>query len=243
MTLMEIGYYGFAFFVFILVCLLMILYNYLFSDMKRQKKLLDEKENKLLRLYQSVEEALDDFHDSVEGSHGEITQQLRELGELHAEVERGLSGAAAHAPSRIERVDAPRSHPAAPVAARPAPVQPTAEPPAQAIHQEPVASLADSIGQAANIRALAPPPVAPSAAAAPAPATPVASADSQMAPPPVFRQVMEAVMEVEPPAVPAAPARNEQILRLTREGRSSSQIAKELGITLSEVELVIGMSR
>jgi len=54
---------------------------------------------------------------------------------------------------------------------------------------------------------------------------------------------MEAVMEVEPPAEPVAPARNEQILRMAREGRSRSQIAKDLGITLSEVELVIGMSQ
>ena len=239
MTFMEIGYYGFAFFVFILVCLLMILYNYLFSDMKRQKKLLDEKENKLLRLYQSVEEALDDFHDSVEGSHGEITQQLRELGELHAEVEHGMRGTAAHAPSRMERVDVPRSHSAAPMAAQPAPMRPDAEASAPAIPQEPAPSLADSIGlAAANIRAAAPPSAAPSAAATPAP-----PADSQMAPPPVFRQVMEAVMEVEPPAEPVAPARNEQILRMAREGRSRSQIVKDLGITLSEVELVIGMSQ
>jgi len=215
---MEIGYYGFAFFVFILLCLLMILYNYLFSDMKRQKKLLDEKENKLLRLYQSVEEALDDFHDSVEGSHGEISRQLRELGELHAEVERGLRGPA-HGPSRMERPDSPMRCPAA-----------------TAMVQEPAPTLAESIGQAAaNIRAQTP-------------AAPVAPADepaeeAEMAPPPVFRQVMEAVMEVEPPAEPAAPARNEQILRMAREGRSRSQIAKDLGITLSEVALVIGMSQ
>jgi len=228
---MEIGYYGFAFFVFILLCLLMILYNYLFSDMKRQKKLLDEKENKLLRLYQSVEEALDDFHDSVEGSHGEISRQLRELGELHAEVERGLRGPA-HGPARMERPDSPMRCPAATAVQRPV-SQPA---PAPAMVQEPAPTLAESIGQAAaNIRAQTP-------------AAPVAPADepaeeAEMAPPPVFCQVMEAVMEVEPPAEPAAPARNEQILRMAREGRSRSQIAKDLGITLSEVALVIGMSQ
>ena len=229
---MEIGYYGFAFFVFILLCLLMILYNYLFSDMKRQKKLLDEKENKLLRLYQSVEEALDDFHDSVEGSHGEITRQLCELGELHAEVERGLRGPA-HGLSRMERPDSPMRRPAATAAVQRPVSQPT---PAPAMVQESAPSLAESIGQAAaNIRAQTPTaPVAP----ADEPAE-----EAEMAPPPVFRQVMEAVMEVEPPAEPAAPARNEQILRMAREGRSRSQIAKDLGITLSEVELVIGMSQ
>lgn len=290
--MVSLSYYGFAFFICILLGLLMILYNYLFSDMKRQKKLLDEKENKLLRLYQSVEDALDDFNDAVERSHSDIEVKLKDLGNLYAEVERGTRGLAGNIPSaaRFDRAPAappqpvPRMAPpqavrapvqaaaaqrpmappqAPPVAAqRPVAPAPVAQAPAPAVSQPapaaaqaqpaaqapvrqappPAESIADSIGQAAaTIRATAP---------GPAPAAPQARPEEQagparqtMAPPPAFRRVMEVAEQVPPSPAPAPVGRNELIISMASEGRTRSQIAKELGITLSEVDLVIGMNK
>jgi len=76
---MGIEYYGFAFFVFLLICGLVFLCKRLFADTKRQNVLLDEKESKLLRLYQTVEEAMDEFYDTVAEAKGEIAAQARAL--------------------------------------------------------------------------------------------------------------------------------------------------------------------
>ena len=231
MTTIEL--YGYAFFIFLLICLLMVLYNFLFSDMKRQKKLLDEKENKLLRLYQSVEEALDDFHDSVEKSHSEIGAQLKELGELHAETEKNMRGLAAHAPSRIERREAPQARRAEP-AATPAAASGIQRPPATSIPRSGLSTPPSSIPRQAPARQQE----APVASSQPAD-----EASEGISPPPAFRQVFETLSE-QPEASAAVPGnRNEEILAMAEGGKSRSDIAKELGITLSEVDLVIGMSR
>lgn len=87
---MDIGYYIFALFIFVLVCIVLVLGKYLYSDTKRQNKMLDEKETKLLRLYQTVEESLEEFFDQV----GESKNEIKMLGALyakHEEISAGLS--------------------------------------------------------------------------------------------------------------------------------------------------------
>lgn len=300
--MITLGYYGFAFFIFILVGMLMLLYNYLFSDIKRQKKLLDEKENKLLRLYQSVEDALDDFNDSLERGIGEINVKLKDLGDFYAEVERSTRGLGGNirtqtyqppvqqnhtqpqttapsvrvpAPQKAQtaesyRPQAPQpqaqaaARPAAPAQAEPVrPVvrQPAAQPSAP-VQQAPIqqqAPVQAPVQQAAPVVRTAAPSAAPtetvaqsvetaaqsikmSAPGPAAPAEPAAEKTQTMAPPPAFRKVME-VTEAAEPARPAEMGRNEHILALSNSGKSRSQIAKELGITLSEVDLVIGMNK
>ena len=76
---MGIEYYGFAFFIFVLICIVIFLCSYLFSDLKRQKKLLDEKETKLLKLYLSLEDAMDEFYDSIAESKEEIDARFQKL--------------------------------------------------------------------------------------------------------------------------------------------------------------------
>ena len=71
---MGIEYYAFALFISGLICLIAILCKVLFADMKRQQKLLDEKETKLLQLYRTVENIMEEFADQVKAT----TEELKE---------------------------------------------------------------------------------------------------------------------------------------------------------------------
>ena len=71
---MGIEHYAFALFITGLICLIATLLKVLFADVKRQRKLLDEKETSLLQLYQSVEGIMEDFTDQVETA----TRELKE---------------------------------------------------------------------------------------------------------------------------------------------------------------------
>ena len=71
---MGIEYYAFALFIAGLICLVAILCKILFSNVKQQHKLLDEKETKLLQLYQTVESIMDDFNDQVKASTDELKE-------------------------------------------------------------------------------------------------------------------------------------------------------------------------
>ena len=71
---MSIEYYAFALFIAGLVCLIAILVKVLFSDLRRQHKLLDEKETKLLQLYNTVESIMEEFTDQAKITTDEIKE-------------------------------------------------------------------------------------------------------------------------------------------------------------------------
>jgi len=71
---MGIEYYAFALFIAGLVCLVAILFKVLFSDLRRQHKLLDEKETKLLELYNKVESIMEEFTDQAKVTIDEIKE-------------------------------------------------------------------------------------------------------------------------------------------------------------------------
>lgn len=76
---MGIEYYGFALFVFVLICIIIILCKRLFADVKAQRKLLEDKEIKLLQIYQTLEDAMDEFYDLVAESKSELDEKYRSL--------------------------------------------------------------------------------------------------------------------------------------------------------------------
>ena len=59
-AVLGIEYYAFAFYVFILVCIIILICRAAFSKFKN-KNVFEEKEAKLLKLYQTVEDAMDEF--------------------------------------------------------------------------------------------------------------------------------------------------------------------------------------
>ena len=71
---MGIEYYAFALFIAGLICLIAILFKVLFSNVKRQNKLLDERETKILQLYQTVESIMEEFSDQVKATMDEIRE-------------------------------------------------------------------------------------------------------------------------------------------------------------------------
>ena len=71
---MSAGYYAFALFVTGLICVIAIICKLLFANVRKQYKILDEKETKLLRLYQSVESLMEDFNDQAKATVDEIRE-------------------------------------------------------------------------------------------------------------------------------------------------------------------------
>jgi len=69
---MGIEYYAFALFVAGLICVIAIICKVLFGNVKRQKKLLDERESQILRLYTSVETLMEEFNEQVKLTTSEL---------------------------------------------------------------------------------------------------------------------------------------------------------------------------
>lgn len=104
---MGIEYYGFAFFVFVLLSALIILCKILFSDVKRQNRLLDEKEEKLLRLYQTLEDSIEEFYDMVAESKSELDGKFKNMVSaaeniMQEEAPEANKGQKKQSPQRIE---------------------------------------------------------------------------------------------------------------------------------------------
>ena len=74
---MNIEYYAFALFVAGLICGIAIICKVLFSNVKRQQKLLDERETQILQLYTSVETLMEEFNDQVKAATEEIKEHER----------------------------------------------------------------------------------------------------------------------------------------------------------------------
>ncbi|MCL2627836.1 MAG: hypothetical protein FWD44_03965 [Oscillospiraceae bacterium] len=73
---MGIEYYAFALFVAGLICIIALLCKVLFSNVKRQNKLLDDRETEVLQLYNRIETIMEEFDDQVKATTEEL--KLRE---------------------------------------------------------------------------------------------------------------------------------------------------------------------
>jgi len=72
---MGIEYYAFALFIAGLVCVVAIVFKVLFSNVKRQQKLLDERESQVLKLYTSVETLIEEFNDQMKVTMDELKER------------------------------------------------------------------------------------------------------------------------------------------------------------------------
>ena len=62
---MRAEYYAFALFIAALICLIAVLFKLLFANARRQNKELDEREEKILQFYQTVENIIEEFGDQA----------------------------------------------------------------------------------------------------------------------------------------------------------------------------------
>ncbi|NLL39963.1 MAG: hypothetical protein GX254_10320 [Clostridiales bacterium] len=90
-AVLGIEYYAFAFYVFILVCIIILICRAAFSQYKKQKMFFDEKEAKLLKLYQTVEDAMDEFFDMAAESKSEMDEALKKLSSIAGVVYKNSS--------------------------------------------------------------------------------------------------------------------------------------------------------
>jgi len=201
-----IEYYGFALFISALLCLIAILCKVLFSNVRRQRKLLDEKETKLLQLYQTVESIMEDFNDQARAT----TEDIKEY-----EHRAAISAAAAASMSETVRYE-----------------QSERLPRAEKAESSRLRAASEMLARAERIVNIDVQRSSP----------PAARPDNKV----VFQRLFddtarEAQAEIKTP--PAKQNRSELILGLAEEGKTDAQIARELGITQNEVNLVIGLTR
>jgi hypothetical protein len=176
---MELSYYGFALFIFILLCAFSLLCKRLFRyDSNWHMQNMDEKEKKLLTLYSTMEDMMDEFNQTALAANEEMNRHIAQM--------RTLKAGAAQAPP--------------PPAVSPAPLPPM-----------PAVAAGDIFAGAAS-----------------------AAATDDFA----------------PLTLPGVNARTERmadrparILALHRKGMDRLNIAKELSVTLSEVDLVLGLAQ
>lgn len=76
---MELSYYLFVTYIFVLVCAVLLIAKLMFADVKRQKKLLDEEETKLLKTFQAIESMMEEFYDELEDSRSKLEGELKVL--------------------------------------------------------------------------------------------------------------------------------------------------------------------
>ena len=73
------NYYLFASYLFVLICILVIVCKYLFADVKRQRRMLDDKEKQLLNTFRTLEDTIEDYYALVEQAKNELELKSREL--------------------------------------------------------------------------------------------------------------------------------------------------------------------
>jgi len=215
---MGIEYYAFALFVSGLICLIAVLFRVLFADVKRQQKLLDEKETKLLQLYRTVENIMEEFADQAKATTDELKEHEIRLSK------RDLSAAPPPEPAIKE---------------------PAAEklPRSVTVDSSRIRAASEVLERAERIikgDALKPP-----APARKGNGNGNGNSSASASGGAVFQRFFdESVSELpEPPAAAVKKSRKESILELAVEGKTDAQIASELGITRNEVRLVIGLKK
>jgi len=228
---MTIEYYAFALFLTGLICLIALTCKALFANVRQQNKLINEKEAKLLQLYQTIESIMEEFNDQVKAVTEEISeyenraafvaapsikQAAKQLDVSHALDASQDNYAAA---SRTRRIDASR-----PNVTNAYKAQAKAERRAKSdAHYGPAVFTKDD--ESSMFRRLFDETVV------------------QTSPTYIETLEQQPVTQLPPSSVETSDkiSRSEMILALADEGKTDAQIASELGITQNEVKLVVGL--
>ena len=209
---MDSGYYTFALFITGLVCLVAVLCRVLFGGVRRQRKLLDEKEASLLKLFQTVESIIEDFDDQAKTA----VEELKEI-ESRAAMKAAL---AATSPLQTP-------HQQSPV------IMETDErfsPQSMKVDSSRIRAASEVLERAERmIKSSAPKRLE-------TPARKDTGAVFQR----IIDDTADMYPEPEN-GTSATQLRNARILELSEEGKSATVIAKELGITQNEVKLIIDL--
>jgi type II secretory pathway component PulJ len=209
---MGIEYYAFALFIAALISIIAILFRLLFANVRRQHKILDEKENKLLQMYRSIESITEDFNDQIAA----VMEDIKEY------------------ENRTIALVASMTKPPEPPAIN-------EETPAPQKNERPAAMTVDSsrIRAAGEVLERAERMIISGSGKQAAPA--VKSGNGEVIQK-LFDEPSEEQYESTAGPKVKLNGRGESILALAGEGKTHAQIARELGITQNEVKLVIGIN-
>jgi hypothetical protein len=216
---MGLEYYAFALFVAGLICAIAIICKMLFANVKRQQKLLDERESQILQLYTSVETLMEEFGDQVKAT----TDELKEY-----EYRATSHITAFDLPAELEKKEQvleklPRTLP---------------------LDANRRRAAGEVLERAERIIKNDTPAYAP--VYVPAPITTQTPEKEHTGA--VFQRFFDESAESPPPTqnspeAPSTLSRSETIMAMAREGKSDVEIASQLGITRNEVQLVVGLTR
>jgi len=216
---MGIEYYAFALFVAGLVCVIAIICKVLFANVKRQQKLLDERESQILKLYTSVETLMEEFSDQVKATMEEIKEyEYRSTAHITAfdlppELEKKEQVQVIEKLPRTLPLDANRIRVAGEVLER-----------AERIIKNEVITNPVTASSAFH-------------------AAPPAKEENGA----IFQKFFDESAEAAPPVngteASATQTRTDAIRALAAEGKSDVEIARQLGITRNEVMLVVGLTK
>ena len=210
---MGIEYYAFALFIAALICLIAILFKLLFANLRRQHKLLDEKETKLLQLYRTVESIMDEFNDQIRTSIDEIKEyENRALAHMTASL------------TQPRETNITEEQPAPPQ-----PVKSSAKP--MTVDSTRIRAASEVLERAERM-------VKNSGKKTVAPSAKVADGEVIQR---LFDEAPGELSD-EGADGQLTGGRRASILALADEGKTRAQIAQELGITQNEVKLVIDLN-
>jgi len=215
-------YYAFALFIAGLICVIAIICKVLFANVKRQKKLLDERESQILQLYTSVETLMEEFNDQIKITTDELREQeYRATAHMTAF---DLPPELEHKEQVLERL--PRTLPLDANRIRVA---------------GEVLERAERIIKNDNIVA----PVGNHAVNVAPEQGLSGSGRERETGNAVFQKFFDDSVDANPSTaeLSSAQTRSSAILALANRGKSDVEIASELGITRNEVQLVIGLKR
>ena len=214
-----IEYYAFSLFIAGLICVIAIICKVLFSNVKRQRKLLDERESQILKLYTSVETLMEEFSDQAKATMEELKEYEHRSAlnttafDLPPELEKKEQAQVIEKLPRTLPLDANRIRVAGEVLER-----------AERIIKNEVITN---------------PVTMPAANHAP----PQPKEENGT----VFHKFFDESADAASPSNSAETSnmqvRGEAIRALAGEGKSDVEIASQLGITRNEVQLVIGLTR
>jgi len=239
---MGIEYYVFALFIAALICIIAIICKVLFANVKRQKKMLDEQESKILQIYTSVETLMEEFNEQVKMT----TNELKDL-EYRANtqaVQVVQASQAAKAASEAHTAQAAHTALKLHMQNRAAFDLPPALEKKEQVFEKLPRTLpfdANRIRAAGEVLERAERIVKSEAAVTP---LPIPDKENSSA---VFQKFFDDTAESTPPPpeirASRVQTRTDMILALSAEGKTDIEIASELGITRNEVLLVVGLKK
>jgi len=210
---MGIEFYAFALFIAALICLIAILLKLLFANVRRQRKMLDEKESKLLQLYQTVESIMENFNDQIKTAMEDIKEYENRAAERMVALSRQEEPV-------IEKKEEPERAPRVERSAK-----------AMTVDSSRIRAASEVLERAERM--------IKSSTEKYGAATAARSGNVEV----IQRLFDDSASEQPANGAELEPKnkKRDAILMLAKDGKTHAQIAKELGITQNEVKLVIGL--